>query len=201
MARTKITLERALPFILIVAGIIGLYCSFVLTRDKMQLLENPNQHLSCSIDPIIACGNVIKSDQGTALGFPNPWLGLAGYAGLFTIGLAILAGAKFKRWFWLMVEGGLLFAVVFVHWLFYETVYRIGALCIYCMIVWVVTITTFWYVTMYNHDSGVINLKNPRLQKAHRWVRRHHLDLLILWFLIIAGLILKHFWYYYGKKF
>lgn len=200
MARTKITVEKALPFILIVAGIIGLYCSFVLTQDKLRLLENPNLHLSCSIDPIIACGNVIKSKQGTALGFPNPYLGLAGYASLLTVGLAMLAGAKFKRWFWLLVEAGLLFAVAFVHWLFFQTVYRIGALCIYCIIVWIITITSFWYVTLYNHDTGTIRL-NGNLQKAHRWVRRHHLDILILWFLVMFLLILNHFWYYYGTKF
>jgi uncharacterized membrane protein len=200
MGRTKISLERALPYILIIAGIIGLYCAFVLTQDKLRLLENPNQHLSCSIDPIIACGNVIKSKQGTAFGFPNPYLGLAGYAAVLTIGLAMIAGARFKRWFWLLIEAGMLFALGFVHWLFFQTVYRIGALCLYCIAVWIITITSFWYVTMYNHDIG--NIKLPAgLQPAHKWVRRHHLDLLILWFLILFALILKHFWYYYGTKF
>jgi hypothetical protein len=69
------------------------------------------------------------------------------------------------------------------------------------MIVWVVTITAFWYVTLYNHDQKYIRLPKGKLQSAHDWVRRHHLDILILWFLIIAGLILKHFWYYYGRYF
>jgi uncharacterized membrane protein len=199
MARTKITLEKALPYILMICGLIGIYCAFVLTQDKLRVLENPNTHLSCSIDPIISCGNVIQSKQGTAFGFPNPYLGLAGFAALVTIGLALKAGATFKRWFWLLIEGGMLFAVGFVHWLFFETVYSIGALCIYCIAVWVITITSFWYVTMYNHDRGFIRLPK-QLQPAHRWVRRHHLDILLLWFLILGGLILKHFWYYYGTK-
>jgi hypothetical protein len=100
----------------------------------------------------------------------------------------------------LAMEAGLLFAIGFIHWLFYESVYRIHNLCLYCIAVWIVTITAFWYVTLYNIDRKHIRLPAGAAQKAYGWVRRHHLDLLILWFLIIAALILKHFWYYYGKK-
>lgn len=195
------TVKKALPYILIICGIVGVYCSFVLSQDKIRLLENPSTSLSCSIDPILSCGNVISSDQGHAFGFPNPFLGLAGFAAIITIGVAIIAGGKFKRWFWLMLEVGLLFALGFVHWLFLQSVYNIGALCLYCMAVWTITITSFWYITLYNIDQEHIKLPKGKSQNIYAWVRRHHLDLLVLWLLIIAALILKHFWYYYGTKF
>lgn len=201
MSKIKFTLKQALPYILIVCGAIGVFCAFVLSQDKVKLLENPEAQLGCSIDPIIACGNVIQSSQGHAFGFPNPFLGLAGFAALATIGVVIVAGAKMKRWFWLFVEAGLLFALGFVHWLMYQTTYKIQALCLYCIAVWVITITSFWYVTLYNIDEKNIVLKSSNLKKAYGWVRRHHLDLLILWFIIIAAIILKHFWYYYGRNF
>lgn len=195
------SVKKALPYILIICGLVGLYCAFVLSQDKIRLLENPDTHLGCSIDPIIACGNVITSKQGHAFGFPNPFLGLAGYAAMATIGLTILAGATFKRWFWLALQAGSLFALGFVHWLFYETVYSIGALCLYCMAVWVITITSFWYITLYNIDQGHIRLPKGRPAKVYTWLRRHHFDILIVWFVILAALILKHFWYYYGRNF
>jgi hypothetical protein len=66
------------------------------------------------------------------------------------------------------------------------------------MVVWVVTITSFWYVTLYNIDQKHIKLPAGKLHQAYGWMRRHHLDLLVLWLLVITGLILKHFWYYYG---
>jgi uncharacterized membrane protein len=198
-ADRKITLQKALPYILIVVGVIGIYCSFILTQDKFKLLENPNLHLSCSLNPIIACGDVIKSKQGSAFGFPNPYIGLAGFAGVLMVGITLIAATKLKRWYWLMLEAGLLFAVGFIHWLFYETVYRIHAICLYCIAVWIITITSFWYVTLYNIDQRNISLPKGRAQKIYPWVRRHHLDILITWLLIIAALILKHFWYYYGK--
>ena len=196
----KWTLKKALPYILIFAGIVGVYCSFILSQDKIRLLENPSTHLNCSLDPIISCGNVISSNQGHAFGFPNPFLGLAGFAALITIGVAILAGGKFARWFWLTMEAGMVFALGFVHWLFIQSVYNIGALCLYCMAVWTITIAGFWYLTLYNIDEKHIRLPKGRPQKIYGWIRRHHLDILILWYLIIAALILKHFWYYYGRN-
>jgi uncharacterized membrane protein len=195
----KRTVKQNLPYIFIIFGLMGVYCAFVLSQDKIKLLQNPNTHLSCSLDPVLACGNVISSAQGHAFGFPNPFLGLAGFAAVVTIGFAMLAGARFKRWFWLAIEAGLVFALGFIHWLFYQSVYVIHNLCMYCMAVWIVVITSFWYATLYNIDSKNIVLP-ARLRKPYAFVRRHHFDILILWFLIIAGLILKHFWYYYGRK-
>jgi hypothetical protein len=143
----------------------------------------------------------MQSDQANAFGFPNPFIGLGAFPVLAVIGGAILAGARFKRWFWLSLNAGLLFALGFVHWLFFESVYRIGALCPYCMAVWVVTITSFWYVTLYNIDNKYLRLPAGQATRAYAWIRRHHLDLLVLWLLVIAALILKHFWYYYGRNF
>jgi hypothetical protein len=141
----------------------------------------------------------MQSKQANVFGFANPFIGLGAFPVIAVIGLGILAGAKFKRWFWLGLNAGLVFAVGFVHWLFFESVYRIHALCPWCMVVWVVSITTFWYVTLYNIDQKHIRLPKGKTTQFYKWVRRHHLDILILWLLIIAALILKHFWYYYGQ--
>lgn len=200
MTLKSLTLRNTLPYILIICGIIGVFCSFTLTLDKIQLLEHPNAHLSCSINPIIACGSVVSSDQGHAFGFPNPFLGLAGFSAMATIGVVLLAGAKLKRWFWLTLEAGTLFALGFVHWLFYQSVYRVQALCLYCMAVWVITITSFWYITLYNIDEKHIVLPKGRAQSVYVWVRRHHLDLLVLWLILIAFFTIKHFWYYFGRN-
>lgn len=191
-------LARVMPYLLIIGGIIGLICSFIITVDKMKLLEDPSFRPNCDLNPIISCGSVMSSAQGAAFGFPNPFIGLAAFAVLITIGVAMLAGARFKRWFWIGLQIGALLGVAFVHWLFYQSVYSIQSLCPYCMVVWVVTITTFWYVLLYNIREGHIQLP-PRLIGVGDFIRRHHFDILILWFLIIAALILKHFWYYYGK--
>jgi uncharacterized membrane protein len=201
MKNFKFSLQKSLPYILIITGIIGILCSFFITYDRMQMLENPQFVPNCNLNPVISCGNVLSSKEGSVFGFPNSFIGLAVFAVITTIGAAMLAGAKFKRWFWLSLNAGMIFGVAFCMWLFYHSVYVINSLCPYCMSVWAITITAFWYVTLYNVDNKHLSIPKGKSQGAYIWVRTHHFDLLILWLLIIGGLILKHFWYYYGKNF
>ena len=190
-------LDGALKYILVIGGLIGLICAYVILYEKLQLLANPNYHAPCSINPVISCGSVMKSAQSHIFGFPNPIIGLAAFPVLITVGCALVAGAQFKRWFWLGLQAGTLFGLGFVHWLFFESVYRIHALCPYCMVVWIVTFTVFWYVTLYNFRHN--HIKTPaRFQGTVAFMQRHHFDVLIVWLVIITALILKHFWYYFG---
>lgn len=191
-------LPKTLPYILIVCGAISLICAFIIMLDKLSLLSNPSFRPSCDLNPVLSCGSVMSSKQGSVAGFPNPIFGLAGFPILITIGMCQLAGATFKRWFWRALNIGLLLAVIACMWLFVQSVYYIHALCLYCMTVWVMTITSFWYVTLYNLEARNISLPS-RFDKFVAVVRRHHLDILIAWLVIIAALILHHFWYYYGK--
>ncbi|HKU18165.1 MAG TPA: vitamin K epoxide reductase family protein [Candidatus Saccharimonadales bacterium] len=201
LIRRPLTLPKALPWILLIGGIIGLLCSLIISIDEFKLLQNPSFRPSCDLNPIVSCGSVMKSAQAHAFGFSNPFIGLMSFPVLITLAVMLLSGSKeHKRWFWLGLQAGTLFGLGFVHWLFFETVYRIHTLCPYCMVVWVVTITIFWYVTLHNIETGMLRVP-ARLAGVARFARKHHLDILGLWFLIITALILKHFWYYYGHYF
>lgn len=195
--KTAWTLAGFLPWLMLVAGAIALVASVALSIEVFDRLKNPNFVPVCNLNPILSCTSVADSAQAHAFGFPNYFIGIAGYAAVAAVGAAILAGARLARWFWRLVEAGLLFAVVFITWLQFQTLYRIGALCIFCMIVWVCTIPLFWYTTLYNLQTG--NLPTPaRLRGTLAFIRRHHGDIVILWFLIIVALILKRFWYYWS---
>jgi uncharacterized membrane protein len=195
----KLTFEKVLPYILIVGGIIGLVCSIILTYDGFKLAQNPHYQPSCNLNPILSCGDVALSSQGTLFGnLPNSWMGVAAFPVLITTGVAMLAGGRFKKWYWLGLEGGGILGIAFVHWLFFESVYRIHALCPYCMVVWAVTITVFWYITLYNLEKGHIKFSHNEQHVVARFAQKHHLDILVFWLVVIAALILKHFWYYYG---
>lgn len=195
----KSKLDRILPWILIFAGTVGIIAAFIITEDKAKLLEDPNYKPSCSLNPVVSCGSVMESEQAKAFGFPNPYIGLIGFPVLITLGVLLLANSKFKRFIWLGLNAGLLFGVGFVHWLFYQSVYDIQALCMYCIAVWIVIILSFWYVTLYNlrHKNIVLPKK---IQPVEKFVQKHHLDILLFWYLTITVLILHHFWYYFGKN-
>lgn len=174
--------------------------SFLITEEKFKLLEDPSYHPICAINPIISCGSVMQSGQAATFGFPNPFIGLVAFGAVAAIGAALLAGGVFKRWFWLGLEAGSFLGMLFVHYLFFESVYRIHALCPFCIVTWIATITAFWYVTLYNIRAG--NIRVPKsLTAPAAFIQKHHGDLLALWLLIIAGLILHHFWYYFGSSF
>lgn len=190
-------LTQVLPWLLLIGGIVGVLASFFLTTEKFSALKNPHYIPVCNLNPVLSCSTVSSSDQASAFGFYNPFLGLAGYAMVAMIGLAMLAGAKFKRWFWQLTQAGLLFAIGFITWLQFETLYRIGALCLFCMLAWAATIPVFWYTLLYNLREG--NIKTPKnLKSTVVFAQKHHGDILLLWFLIIIALILKRFWYYWS---
>ncbi|HVI60576.1 MAG TPA: vitamin K epoxide reductase family protein [Candidatus Saccharimonadales bacterium] len=195
------TLPKALPWILLVGGIIGYLCAFIIMYDKVQLADNPDFRPSCSLNPVMSCGDVMKSGQANTFGFPNPFIGLGAFPAMAVVGLAMLAGARFKRWFWLALYGGYGLGTAFAYWLLLQSVYRIQALCPYCLAIDVVMTATFWYLTLYMVDQRHIRLPKGRARQAYGWIRRHHLDILIAWFLLIIAVILNHFWYYYGRYF
>ena len=188
---------RILTWVLVIGAAVGIFASGTLTIDKIKMLENPSYKPSCSINPIISCGSVTNSPQGSVFGFYTPIIGLVAYGALLAVGMAMLAGGRFKRWFWLGLEAGALFGVGFVHWLFFQSIYRINALCLFCILVWSVTIPIFYYTSLYNLDTGNIKVAK-KFRGLVDFVRRHHVDLLVLWLAVIAALILKHFWYYFG---
>ena len=191
------TLRTALPWLLLICGLVALVASVLLSIEVFDRLKNPAFVPACNLNPVLSCTNVADSAQAHVFGFPNYFIGIAGYAAVAAIGAGLLAGAKFKRWFWQLCEIGLLFAFLFISWLQFQTLYRIGALCLFCMIVWVATGPAFWYLTLYNLRAE--HIKTPaKLQRAVNFMQRHHGDILLLWFLIIIGLILKRFWYYWS---
>jgi uncharacterized membrane protein len=193
----RLTLDKALPWLLIICGVIGLAAAFIIMVEKIHLLQDPAFIPNCDLNPVISCGSVMKSDQSNAFGFPNPIIGLAAFPIVITTGVLMLGKIKLKRWYMLGLQAGTIFGLFFIHWLFFQSTYRIGALCPYCIAVWIVTLTAFWYVLLHNIQTGAIKLSGF-WKRAGEFMRRHHLDILLFWFLILTVLILKRFWYYYG---
>lgn len=199
MSLKKLNLVKSFPYILIIGGLVGLIASLVLAHDTLAIKQNAHYIPSCNLNPVLSCGNVINAAGDKILGLPYPYYGIAVYAVLTSFGFSLLAGAKFKRWYWLTFQALMTLGTVSAYLLLLKSIFTIHALCPFCLSVDVVTTIMFWYTTLYNIDTGMIKLRQVKLKAAYIWVRKHHLDLLIVWFVIAIGLILKHFWYYYGQ--
>lgn len=190
--------DRRLAWLLIAGGMVGLAAAFTLLVEKIALLKDPSYVPSCSINPILSCGSIMRTDQAEVFGFPNPIIGVVGFAVVVTTGVAVLAGGSLRRWFWLGLTAGTAGGVAFVHWLIFQSLYRIGALCPYCMVVWVVTIALFWYTTLYVVRTGLLPV--PRfVRPALRVVSEFHAVGLTVWYLGITALVLDRFWDYWSS--
>ena len=188
---------RTLAWLLLLGGLLGLAASFVLAVEKYALLADPSYVPTCSLNPVLSCGSIMASPQAEAFGFPNPLLGIAGFAVVAGTGAALLAGARLAAWFWGGLQVGVTCAVVFVHWLIFSSLYRIDALCPYCMVVWAVTIPLFWYVTLRNLDA-IASSSAAGGRRTVTGVRNLHGVVLTVWFLLITAAILHRFWLYWS---
>lgn len=183
--------SRSLGWLYIAAGLLGFAAATALTLEKLEKLADPDYVPTCSINPVISCGTVMDSPQAAAFGFPNPLLGVAGFAVVVTAGVAMLAGFAPPRWFRLGMQAGATFGIVFVHWLIAASLYDIHALCPYCMVVWAVTIPVFWYTTL---DTLLAFDRTRPLGAA---LARVHTVVPATWYAVIAILVLTAFWDYW----
>ncbi len=184
-------------WLIIFVGIVGLIASFTLTVDKLHVLKNPHYTPPCNINPVFSCGSVMITKQAEIWGVPNTLVGIAAFSVLITIGACMLFGARLNKRFWQLFQLGALGGLAGVVYLFFQGVYRIHAICIYCMSVWIVIILLNWYTLMWSIDNKTFSLPKS-LDKPYKFVRRHHLDILIVIYLAIIALVVNHFWYYFG---
>lgn len=193
------TIQKSYPYILIIGGIVGLVASFVLTIDIIKLSANPGTPLPCNLNPFISCTTVATSPQASIFGFPNPLLGLISFSMLLAIGVMLFSGGRSKKPLWLLVNLGTLAAMIFVMWFFFQSVYRIGSLCLYCMVVWLVTWPIFLYTTIWNFKENhftFVNLKSKTqslINTIGHFISNNHVLILVLWYLLIIFFILFHF--------
>jgi uncharacterized membrane protein len=146
----------ALAVLLIVGGALGLLAAFALTMDKFAVLEHPAAQVNCDFSVLVQCSTNLKSWQGSLFGFPNPIIGLVCFPAPIFMGVALLAGARFPRWFWVVFEVGMLLALAFVIWLMSQSIFVLGTLCPWCMLVWSVVIPMTVAVTLYELSAGLL---------------------------------------------
>lgn len=189
--------DRRLAWGLTAGGVVGFIAAAVLLVERIRLAQDSDYVPTCSLNPVLSCGSVMETAQASLLGFPNPIIGVAAFPVVVTTGVAVLAGARLARWYWLGLQVGVTAALAFVAWLAFQSIYRIGALCPYCMVVWAVVIPMFWYVTLRNLAGGAFGEKLRR-SRASVVSTEWHAPILLVPFLVLLGLVGERFWSYWS---
>jgi uncharacterized membrane protein len=190
--QSKISLEsnwKLLARIFVIAGAIGWFASVALLVERVQSLQDPTKNPSCDISPFVSCGALFDRWQASLFGFPNALLGVAGFVVPIVIGVGILAGAHFKNWFWRSAVIGIGVAWIFITWLFTQSIYNIGVVCPYCLVVWAATIPMWWTVLIVTIVQGCWGLKIRKIVSS--WGISYLPVIVILNYGVIAILIVQ----------
>lgn len=165
-------LLRGVGSVLMIGGAVGAVVALVLLIEKLRSLQNTGYVPSCSIDPVLSCGTIMKTAQASVLGFPNPVIGLVTFPVLILAGALVFTGMEMPRWFWLGLQFGSAAGLAFIVWLIVQSLVVIHALCPYCMVAWAAVTAIFWYVTVHNLAAGHLDLgrAGEALARRHGWV-------------------------------
>lgn len=146
MSTAPRTATNSAPFAImsILLGVVGWFASFELLTEYVKTLQNPQHIPNCNISVLVTCGPNMGSWQGSIFGFSNTILGVTAFVAPIAVGVALLAGAQFRAWFWMLYQVGLLGGFVLVCWLQYQSIFALGTLCPWCMVAWAVMIPLWW---------------------------------------------------------
>lgn len=183
--------------VLIITGVVGIFTSLTLTIDKIHVLKDPSYVPNCNINPVFSCKSVMESSQAEVFGaVPNTLFGLIGFAAVLTVGAVLLAGAQMHRRFWQLWGLGMVGGFGFMVYLIFQSVYRLGTLCLYCMTTWAILLPLIWYSVLWLFERGYIAVPK-RFEGAVQIARKDHVSILLAAYLIVLVLIVQHFWYFF----
>ena len=148
-------LPKVSAAIMTVLGLIGMWASLSLIVSEKIKLSDPNASLACDINPLVGCGKWIGTWQNEVFfGISNSVLGLAFFAGITALGLALFSGGRFGSWLWKLLSLGMIGAIVWVLWFQFQSFVVEGSLCPYCVVTWLTTIPLAYLVWSRSLQAG-----------------------------------------------
>ncbi|MCF4007410.1 vitamin K epoxide reductase family protein [Corynebacterium uropygiale] len=172
---------RAYAWGLVVLSALALLFSALLMYERVLTLEDPTHIPACTVNAYISCTDVMNTPQAAVLGnIPNALFGVIGYSAILALAVTMLSGFTPPRWMWLVMLAGFIVCAIFVHWLFYQSVFVIVALCPYCAIV--------WGATMAMLISTIVTVYRRRREAAGQDVSRDVLLPTVIWLVWAAAI-------------
>lgn len=170
--------------------------SFVLTLDKLHVVSDSSFIPDCSLNPVISCVSVMQSTQSEILGFPNQIVGVIAFSAIISVGVLMRFTEGFSKKLWQLLATGTFAGLILVHWLIFQSLYVIGALCLWCTLTWVVVAPIAWFSLMFALENN--HIKTPAsLARTRQLLLNNRLSLLAGWYVVIILAIGYKFWYYW----
>jgi uncharacterized membrane protein len=159
---------------MLVSALLSLVAALVLSVEALHLAKNPDAQLSCSINAVVNCASVMKYEDANIFGFPNSFIGMIAEPIVMTVAMAGLAGVAFPRWFMVLAQIGYGLGLIFAYYLFFLSVFVIGALCPWCLLVTLSTTGVFMSLLRYNIRQNNFALPVKMHSKLQRWFTKDY---------------------------
>ncbi|MFJ9369120.1 vitamin K epoxide reductase family protein [Nocardia sp. NPDC101769] len=177
---------------LLLGSLIGWAASVTLLVEKFKSLTEPGYKPACSIDQTLSCSTVMESPTASMFGFPNPIIGVVGFSVFVTVAVLLVCGIALPRWFFGAMWFGLLLGVASICYLVWDAVFKIHALCPWCMVVWAVTPALLAIVTnvLWGRSRGLL-----QILVEWRWT------LVAVFYAVVILIVYLQFQSYWNSKF
>ena len=195
MTTKKIISDKGVFIVMLIGGLLALIAAFVLSLEKIHLLQNPNATLSCSFNLVLNCSTVMQTWQSSVFfGIPNMYIGLMAFPVVVTLAVAGLSGAVFPRRFMVCAHIGFLLGTVFAYWLFFQSVYAIQVLCPWCLIVTFSCTLLFASMTQYALRHNIYQFSATRDKKVQTFITKGYHKLAVAsWLVLMVALVFLKF--------
>lgn len=138
---------RLLYGVITISSTIGFMASFLQMLEKITLLKNAHSTLTCNLNSVFNCSNILNAHQSSVFGFPNSLLCICFFAITFSAGLIGWTGGNLSKWVRFIYQALALFFIGFGFWYFWQSIFVVGSLCIYCIFCYggVLAISSAWF--------------------------------------------------------
>lgn len=186
--------EKWLFGTMLVAAVLAFLAAFTLSVEKLELLKNPDAVLSCSVNLVLNCASVMKTPQATVFGFPNSYIGIAGFAIVIAVAMGGLMGVKYTRSYLVTAQVFYGLGLLFAYWLFFQSVYVIQVLCPWCLVVTVATTLIFETLLRINLRQNNFGLSRKHNKLVQAWLDKDYDKLIVAgWLVLMIALVVAKF--------
>ncbi len=175
---------------MIVFSAFALIASLALSIEYAHLLKYPNEALACDINSALSCASVMKTWQATLFfGIPNSYFGMIGMAVLLTISVVLATGAKLPKWFFACIQIAAIGGLAFAWWMFFDSLYVIGVLCPWCLLVTTSMTILFGAITHFNLRENMFEFKRKTYDRILRFLNADGDKLIVASILVIFAFL------------
>lgn len=186
-------LQKIYAWILTIGSFSGLVAMVWQASERVTMLKNPEQPLSCNLNPIVDCGIVLSHRLSALFGFPNAFIGISVFSALLLSGLVLLTNNKPNRALKHIMLALSSILMLFSMWFFASSLYFIGKICIFCVVGWIASVPIFIYTLYYWLEE------THKKSRVFKFLQSNHMSVVVTWYVIMLALFFARFKdYYFG---